>query len=329
MAETMLAAVADGPGAPGVLRVRDVPRPSVRPGWTLVRVMAAGLNRSELMTRQGHSPGVAFPRVLGIECAGVVADPSDGALAAGTTVAAVMGEMGRAFDGGYAQYALLPNDLLIPLRTTLDWDVLGALPETYLTAYGALGTLGDDPGPRSLLVRGGTSSVGLAALSLAKGRGWTTVATTRAPEKTASLTAGGADHVVIDPGTVTGAVREILPDGPDAVLDLVGPPTVAESLGLVRRGGTVCVAGMLSGTWVMSDFEPVSMIPSGTRLTAFHSDDLQGAAGAPALQEIADGVAAGRYRAGVDRVFPLAEIADAHRYMEDNRASGKVVVRMP
>ena len=328
MNATMRAAVVDRPGPPEVLTVRDVPRPRPREGWSLVRVMAAGLNRSELFTRQGHSPGVRFPRVLGIECVGVVAEPSPSGPGAGTTVAAVMGEMGRAFDGGYAQYALLPDRLLMPLSTTLDWETLAALPETYLTAYGSLATFGDANGG-ALLVRGGTSSVGMAALSLARGRGWTTIATTRDPAKAAALTAGGADHAIVDTGTVADAVRAVYPGGPERVLDLVGPPTLAESLRVAGRGGAVCVTGTLSGTWVMPDFEPVSMIPTGTTLTAFHSDGIAGAAGAAALREIAGGVTDGRYRANLDRVFPLEEIAAAHRYMEENRAAGKVVVRMP
>lgn len=133
----MRAAVCVAAGGPEVLEIRDLPVPEVRDGWSLVRVHGAGLNRSELRTRQGHSPSVAFPRVLGIECVGVVADSTDPLLPVGTTVAAVMGEMGRQFDGGYAQYALLPNALLMPVTTTLAWEVLAALPETYLTARGS------------------------------------------------------------------------------------------------------------------------------------------------------------------------------------------------
>lgn len=327
MTATMLAAVAERPGPPEVIRVREVPVPAVRDGWTLVRVTAFGLNRSELMTRQGHSPNVRFPRILGIEAVGEVAESSDPALAAGTTVAAVMGEMGREFDGGYAEYALLPNALLIPLRTDLPPATLAALPETWLTAHGSLWALGTPPGG-TLLVRGGTSSVGMAATALAHDRGLTTIATTRDPAKAALLAERGADHVVIDGGgdTVAERVREIVPDGPDSVLELVGPPTLAESLRLAARGGTVCVTGMLSGVWAMPDFEPTAALPSGTKLTSFHSDDSKGAAGAAALREIVDGVAAGRYAPNVDRVFGLAEVAAAHRYMEDNRATGKVVV---
>ena len=181
---------------PEVLEIREVPVPAVREGWSLVRVKGAGLNRSELRTRQGHSPGVRFPRVLGIECAGIVAASTDPAVPDGTTVAAVMGEMGRDFDGGYAEYALLPNSLLIPLTTTLPWDVLAALPETYLTAQGALdalGVLGTGPGSQGrLLIRGGTSSVGMAATSIAAGYGLETAATTRRPDRTGVLTAAGA-----------------------------------------------------------------------------------------------------------------------------------------
>lgn len=317
----MRAAVCVRAGGPEVLEIRELPVPAVRDGWSLVRVMGAGLNRSELRTRQGHSPGVRFPRVLGIECVGVLAASTDPTLPEGATVAAVMGEMGRQFDGGYAQYALLPNPLLMPVSTTLPWEVLAALPETYLTARGALDALGTGPGER-LLIRGGTSSVGLAAASIAHAAGVEIAATTRQPAKAGTLTRAGVDHALIDDG---GPLRLPWPDGPGHVLDLVGARTVADSLRLVRRGGTVCVAGSLSG-WSISDFEPIAMIPSGTRLTAFHSDDAKGGAGAAVLERVVRDVEAGDYRPNVDRVVGLAEIAEAHGYMETNQAAGKVVM---
>jgi NADPH:quinone reductase-like Zn-dependent oxidoreductase len=316
----MRAAVCVGAGGPEVLELRDLPVPAVREGWSLVRVRAAGLNRSELRTRQGHSPNVRFPRVLGIECVGVVAASTDPRLPDGTTVAAVMGEMGRQFDGGYAEYALLPNALLMPVDTTLAWDVLAALPESYLTARGALDAVGVVPGGR-LLIRGGTSSVGMAAASIASGHGLEVAATTRRPGKTDALT---VDHVLVDDGgSLAASVHAIWPDGPDHVLDLVGARTAVDSLRLVRRGGTVCVAGSLSG-WLIPDFEPIAMIPSGTRLTSFHSDDVKGSAAM--LQRVVDAVEAGVYRPNLDRVFGLADIVAAHRYMENDEATGKVVV---
>jgi NADPH:quinone reductase-like Zn-dependent oxidoreductase len=327
MSTTMRAAVCVRAGGPEVLEIRDLPVPAVREGWSLVRVKGAGLNRSELRTRQGHSPNVTFPRVLGIECVGIVAASTDPGLPDGTTVAAVMGEMGREFDGGYAEYALLPNSLLMPVTTTLPWDVLAALPETYLTAQGSLDALGVAHGGHGrLLIRGGTSSVGMAAASIASGYGVETVATTRRQDKTGALTAAGAGHVLIDHGgSLAASVREVWPEGPDCVLDLVGASSAVDSLHLVRRGGTVCVAGSLSG-WVIPDFEPIAMIPSGTRLTAFHSDNLKGSAGATVFQRVVHEVEAGVYRPNIARVFGLADIVAAHRYMEDNRATGKLVV---
>jgi len=322
----MRAAVCVRAGGAQVLEIREVPVPAVRQGWSLVRVKGAGLNRSELRTRQGHSPSVTFPRVLGIECVGVVAASSDPSLPEGTTVAAVMGEMGREFDGGYAQYALLPNSLLMPITTTLPWDVLAALPETYLTAQGSLDALGVVPGGGRLLIRGGTSSVGMAAASIASGHGIETAATTRRQGKTGALTAAGVDHVLVDDGgSLAASVHAVWPEGPDYVLDLVGASTLADSLRLVRRGGTVCMTGTLSG-WLIPDFEPVAMIPSGTRLTAFHSDDLKGSAGAPVLQRVVHEIEAGVYRPHLDRVFRLDDIVAAHRYMENDEATGKLVV---
>jgi NADPH:quinone reductase-like Zn-dependent oxidoreductase len=327
MNTTMRAAVCVRAGGPEVLEIRELPVPAVREGWSLVQVKGAGLNRSELRTRQGHSPTVTFPRVLGIECVGIVTVSTDPRLPDGTTVAAVMGEMGREFDGGYAEYALLPNSLLMPVTTTLPWDVLAALPETYLTAQGSLDALGIVAGGEGrLLIRGGTSSVGMAAVSIASGYGVEIAATTRRRGKVDALAAAGVDHVLLDDGrSLAPRVHAVWPEGPDHVLDLVGARTAVDSLHLVRRGGTVCVTGSLSG-WLIPDFEPIAMIPSGTKLTAFHSDNLKGSAGTTALQRVVDEIEAGAYRPNVDRVFGLDDIVAAHKYMENNEAAGKVVV---
>jgi NADPH:quinone reductase-like Zn-dependent oxidoreductase len=207
--------------------------------------------------------------------------------------------------------------LLSPAAWGLPWDVL--------TAQGSLDALGVVPGGQGrLLIRGGTSSVGMAAASIASGYGAETAATTRRQGKACALAAAGADHVLLDDGgSLAPSVHAIWPEGPDYVLDLVGASTAVESLHLVRRGGTVCVSGSLSG-WVIPDFQPVAMIPSGTTLTAFHSDDLNGSAGATVLPRIVHEVAAGVYRPNVDRVVSLDDIVAAHRYMEANQATGKL-----
>jgi NADPH2:quinone reductase len=175
----MRAAIVEQPGGPEVLQIKEIPVPSPRPGWVLIRVKAFGLNRSEMYTRQGHSPRVRFPRVLGIECVGVVEDGGGTDLAPGQKVAAVMGEMGRAYDGGYAEYTLVPASQVMPLTTDLPWATLAAIPETFLTAWGSLVEALDVQAGQKLLIRGGTSALGMAALGLAKDMGLYVAATTR------------------------------------------------------------------------------------------------------------------------------------------------------
>jgi NADPH:quinone reductase-like Zn-dependent oxidoreductase len=307
------------PGPPEVLQIEDLPVPAARPGWVRVRVHAFGLNRSELFTRQGHSPSVVFPRVLGIECVGTVDDAGGTDVQPGHPVAALMGEIGRAYDGGYAEYTLVPRDHVLPIRTTLPWDVLAALPETWLTAWGSVVEAMGMTSGHVLLVRGGTSSVGMAATSLAKSRGVHVLATTRVESKSAALLANGADDVVIDTGYIAENVRRRMPGGVDGVLELVGTRTLLDSLQAVRPGGIVCNTGILGNAWVLDRFEPLEAIPSTVRLTTYHSGTTSAERSTAALQEIVNGVAAGRYRPNLQRTFGFAEIVAAHRFMEDNR----------
>ncbi len=128
----------------------------------------------------------------------------------GRRILAAMGGMGRDYGGGYAQYTLLPATQVIPVDTTLDWPELGTIPESFGTAWGTLEQLGLHEG-QSLLVHGGSSSVGMAAITIAKDRGITVIATTRQAGKRAALQAAGADHPIVADGDVTPAVRGLVP----------------------------------------------------------------------------------------------------------------------
>ncbi len=321
---TMKAAVIRKPGAPEVLAIEELPVPQPAPGWILIRVKAFGLNRSELFTRQGLSPGVQFPRVLGIEAVGVVENAPGGEFKPGQTVATAMGGMGRAFDGSYAEYTSVPANQVQAINTLLDWATLGALPEMMQTAWGSLNSSLRLQAGQSLLIRGGTTSVGLAAAVLAKRQGATVAATTRKADRESMLKDNGADHVFVDTGEIASEVRKIFPDGVDKVLELVGTTTLLDSLQSVARFGTVCMTGMVGNAWELDQFSPMGTIPSTVNLTTY-SGSAQDFIDTP-LQTIVNEVEAGRMKLRIGRIFHLDEIVEAHRCMEDNAAGGKIVV---
>lgn len=323
--DTMRAVVIDGAGPVENLHVRELPIPVPQPGWVLIAVHAFGLNRSELMTRLGYSgDAVTYPRVLGIEATGVVVSCPGGEYTPGQQVAALMGGMGRTYDGGYAEYVQVPVSQVVPFSSTLPWSVLGAVPEMLQTAYGSLTVGVDLQLGQSLLIRGGTSSVGMAAAVLAKRAGLTVLSTTRSAGKAPALTALGVDHVLIDDGHVADHVRVILPGGVDGAIELVGTPTLPDTLRATKVHGTVCFTGMLSGEWTVKDFYPIDYLPTGVRLTAYSGDaaDLPPAV----LQGFLDDVAAGHASVPIDRIFGLEAIREAHAHLESGDAVGKIVV---
>ena len=235
-----------------------------------------------------------------------------------------MGGMGRVFDGGYAEYTCVPASQIVPFASTLDWAILGAVPEMLQTAYGSLTVGLDARAGQSLLVRGGTSSVGMTTAILAKRLGLTVLATTRNPAKTAALTAAGVDHVVIDDGHIAPQARRLLGGGVDAALELVGTPTLPDTLRATRIHGTVCFTGMLSNQWTVKDFYPIEYIPRGVRLTSYGGD--AGDLPPDILQTFLDDVAAGTIAVPIDHVYSIEQIVAAHTTMEAGTATGKIVV---
>lgn len=320
----MKAVVIREAGAPDVLKIEEVPMPEPKDGWVLIKVKAFGLNRSEMFTRQGHSPNVKFPRILGIECVGIIEDANGTDFKEGQKVAAIMGGMGRAFDGSYAEYTTVPKHNVFPLETDLEWKVLGAIPEMFQTAYGSLKFGLDIQAGQTLLIRGGTSSIGMASMTIAKKMGVKVVSTTRNPDKIGALIEQGADEVIIDDGSIAKKFREIYPDGVEKVLELVGARTLIDSLRCASPGGIVCMTGILGNSWTLNEFTPMGDIPHTVRLTVYMGEakDLSG----ESLQDFVESVGRGENQVRIDRTFSLDEIVEAHRYMESNQASGKLVV---
>ncbi|WP_426503545.1 zinc-binding dehydrogenase [Dactylosporangium sp. McL0621] len=327
VSRTMRAIVLTHPVDPDQLTVSDVPVPEQRPGWVRIRIKAFGVNESETTSRKGGSSrDFTMPRILGIEGVGIVdAAPVDSGLKPGQKVATMMGGMGRAYDGSYAEYTLVPLGQVIPFETDLPWDVVGALPEMFQTAYGSLTTgLDLKPGQR-LLIRGGTSTVGLSAAALAKDLGATVLSTTRRPERARTLREHGVDHPIIDDGKIADRVRELSPDGVDAALELVGGPALPDTLRAVRRGGTACFTGSLADQWVIPDFNPFAVIPIGVRLTVYAG----GAADLPpaAFEHQLGSIAEGRLKPGIAKVYHgLDQVPLAHADLDAGRTPGKHVV---
>ena len=350
----MKAIVIHEPGGPEKLCYEEVPTPSVREGWSLVRVRGFGINHSEIFTRKGLSPSVSFPRILGIECVGEIAETTDSVrLPVGQKVISIMGEMGRAFDGGYAEYTLLPNEQICPVETDLDWKTLAALPETYYTAYGSLlnlrigestadgkidskadstvdgkidnnadgkidKTTADCKAPR-ILVRGATSGVGVAFLRLLKGRwpGLHVSGSTRSMKKEVKLREAGFDEVILDEDGVLQTEQQF-----DRVLELIGPATLRDTFSHVAEGGIVCSTGQLGGQWTLNDFDPIFELPANGYLTSFYSGNVDAAR----LQSLLDYVRTYGIDPAPARVFSLPQVAEAHAWLESANSFGKVIV---
>ena len=332
----MKAIVIHQPGGPEKLCYEEVPTPSVREGGSLVRVRGFGINHSEIFTRKGLSPSVSFPRILGIECVGEIAETTDHArLPVGQKVISIMGEMGRAFDGGYAEYALLPNEQICPVQTDLSWKTLAALPETYYIAYGSLLNLRiadfmdtskdpvddnvKDSVPPRILVRGATSGVGVAFLRLLKGR-WPDLAvagTTRSMKKERQLLEAGFGQVILDAEGVLQTDRQF-----DRVLELIGPATLRDTFSHVAEGGIVCSTGQLGGQWYLNDFDPIMELPANGYLTSFYSGNVDPAR----LQSLLDYVQKYGIDPAPERVFSLPQVPEAHAYLESAHSFGKVIV---
>lgn len=317
-------------GGPDVLTIEERPEPEAKAGHVVVDVKAFGLNRAETYMRSGAWGDVA--EITGIECVGVVKSDPDGRFSPGQKVAALMGGMGRLINGSYAERVSVPATNVVPIVSSLPWEEFAAISESYATAWSAVrGNLDLLPG-QTLVVRGATSSLGQAAISVAVELGASVIATTRSAKRRPFLEQLGTSEVMLEQPELSKRVRELHPRGVDAVLDVIGNSTVLDSLAMARRGGRACVVGLLDHVAAIENFNPMFQMPHyGVHFSSFVSWSL-GTPDVPLsgipFQGIVDRAASGAYKAKPSKIFAFEEIRDAHRLMESNEANGKIVVRI-
>lgn len=315
----MKAVVIEKAGGPDQLIYRDVPRPVVKPGWSLVKVMGFGINHSEIFTRKGLSPSVKFPRILGIECVGIIEDTTDPKrLPHGQKVVSIMGEMGRAFDGSYAEYVLLPNEQIYPVRTSLSWEKLAAVSETYYTAYGSLLNLQLNE-KDTVLVRGASSGVGIAFLKLVNALypNIPVAGSSRHEEKKQQLMDAGYDQIVIEKNGKLATNRVF-----SKIFELVGPATIKDSFNHLQERGIICSSGQLGNQWYLENFDPIIDLAPNSYLTSFYSDNVD----EEKLNQLLALITDKKIDVTPNKVFHLDQLPQAHKYLESTDSLGKVVV---
>ncbi len=322
----MKAVLLTGPCKASEMTLTDVPIPAIRPGWVLVKVKAFGINHSEVLLRKFEIANsyIVKPIIPGIECVGTIVDSSGTDFRNGDRVMALMGGMGRSFNGSYAEYALLPADHVFAVDSDLRWDELAALPETYYTAFGSLTLSLQLNCNDRLLIRGATSTVGLAAIQLAKALESEVIATTRSERKAEILLQCGADAVIPEGEKFDNRFLERYPDGATKVLELIGAATLRESLRVTARHGIVCHTGLLGGVFGLNEFDPIKEIPSGVYLTGFYSNS-------PTRQQI-DNMMTLIRQSGlhpiIARRLSFDKISEAHILAEERSNIGKIVVTL-
>lgn len=323
MSDSTMTAIAihGGKGDATALHPVQVPRPVPGEHQLLVRVRAAGVNRPDLLQRQGsYPPPPGAPETLGLEIAGEVVQGS-GRWKAGDRVCALLG------GGGYAQYAVVDARHALPIPDGYDFVQAAALPETAFTVFANVFEHGQLKTGERLLVHGATSGIGVMAIQMAKAAGAQVIATARGAQKAAQARALGAD-VAVDTSTGSFVDAARAAGGVDVSLDMVGASVFADTLQVLNPGGRIVyIAALGGGTLEVPVFELMrrQAVLTGSTLRPRPADEK--ARLAERIEHtVWPWIASGQVTAQVDRTFPLEQAAAAHAYLEAGQHLGKVVL---
>jgi putative PIG3 family NAD(P)H quinone oxidoreductase len=316
-----------GPGGPEVLGPRDGPVPQPAPGEALIRVAAAGVNRPDVLQRMGsYPPPAGASPILGLEVSGTIAALGDGVAGwrEGDEVCALVP------GGGYAEYCLAPASHCLPLPRGVGLAEAAGLPETFFTVWTNVFDRGRLAAGESFLVHGGTSGIGTTAIQLARAFGARVFATAGSPEKCRVCVELGAERAIdYRREDFPAVLREVTQGrGVDVILDMVGGPYVEKNLRLLAVEGRLVQIAFLQGSKVALDLVHLMMrrqTITGSTLRP-QSVAAKAAIAAALRQKVWPLIEAGRVCPVIDRTFPLAEVAEAHRLMESSQHIGKILL---
>lgn len=327
----MRAYVIHQPGGPDALQLQEIPDPQPTPEQTLIKIKAFGLNRAEAVTRQGGSgEAVKFPRVIGIECVGEIVESPGGQFQKGQIVATMMGGLGRTFDGSYAELTVAPVSQIIPLRTTLPWAELAAIPETFLTAWGCLFESLKLKEDARVVMRPGASALGLAVTQIVNHLGGSVIGITRSHHKVDTLLAAGMKEVIVSGGRVADQVRTIWPQGATGIVETItSAETIKDDLKMKAWRGRLCIAGSLAASSGQSPGLRFALALIRPSVSIYSSETITAVKQGNTLQTIVERVEAGSYRTNIAAVIPFEELPRAHADIDASRFAGKVVVTLP
>ena len=327
--DMMRAVIAEGSGGPEVLKVVQRPVPKPREGEILVKVKAAGVNRPDVIQRQGgYPPPPGAPDILGLEIAGeVVATGLNAArFAIGTPVMALVP------GGGYADYAVVHESNALPIPASLSFEEAGAVPETYFTVWTNVFDRGRLQPGETLLVHGGTSGIGTTAIQLAKAFGATVIATAGSQEKCDACLRLGADVAVNyrDRDFVTATKEATGSRGADVILDMVGGDYIPRNYEAAAQDGRIVQIAFLQSPKAEVDFRRLMvkrLTHTGSTLRPRSPAEKAGIA--EALEDkVWPLVAQGRCRPVMDSTFAIEDVARAHARMDGGEHIGKIVLRL-
>lgn len=313
------------PGGADTLEIAFAEKPQPAPGQLRVRVLAAGINRADIVQREGkYPPPKGASPVLGLEIAGIV-DAVNGPsrFQEGDAV------FGLVSGGGYAEYALLDSSAALPKPDLMSWAEAASLPEAWMTAWFNLVDIAALQPGETVLIHAGASGVGAAAIQLASLLGARVVASAGSEEKRQFCRSLGADEV-IDSRQAGFAANLKAQGGVDVVLDPVGAALFDDNIAVLKPDGRLVVIGIMGGSSATLNLG--LLLVKRLRLlgsTLRSQPEVVKASLAAALEaEVLPALADGRARVTLDSVYPLAAVADAHQYVEDNRNLGKVVLSL-